>query len=167
MRFLILLVISAFPLFALNVGDTVANVTVRDSSDNPVQLPDLGNKVLLIFYTDPDVGDMNDEFADAVKKEGLPKTAFRGLGIANMKDTWKPNAAIRMVVRKKEAKYNSVILTDPDHLLVNAWNLGSCDDASVVILVGKDKKVHYFRKGKVPSQETQVVIKKIRELVER
>ena len=84
------------------VGDKLENPEVRDAKDAPARLPEWGNKVLLIMYTDPDEADQNDEFADAVKAANLPKDVFQSMGVANMKDApAKPNWIIRSVVRSE------------------------------------------------------------------
>lgn len=141
------------------VGDKLQNPEVRDAHDQPAKLPAWGNKVLLVLYTDPDVADQNDEFADAVKALGLSKDNFQSMGVANMKDApAKPNWIIRRIVRKKIDKYGTTILTDPDRLLAQAWQLGDCNDKSVVLILDKEGSVRFFHKGKLSeSQRTQAL----------
>lgn len=157
-------VLSSVGAVALNKGDTVTNVTVKDSKDKDAQIPDIGSKVLAIFYTDPDVQNQNEPFRDLLNKSGLDLAKFRGLGVVNMKDTLLANAIIRSVVRGKEKKFNSLILTDPSHLLKNAWNLGDANGKDIVIIIGKDKKVHYIKAGKMTEAEQQKGLELIREL---
>ncbi|HNU68478.1 MAG TPA: YtfJ family protein [Myxococcota bacterium] len=152
---------------ALNKGDTVSTVTVKDSKDKDAQIPDIGSKVLAIFYTDPDVQNQNEPFRELLNKSGLDLAKFRGLGVVNMKDTLLANAIIRSVVRGKEKKFNSLILTDPSHLLKNAWNLGDANGKDIVIIIGKDKKVHYIKAGKMTEAEQQKGLELIRELCAR
>ncbi len=135
---------------AANVGDTVSNVTVRDASDNPAQIPDLGVKVMTIFYSDADAADVADPVTDALKAKKFPEAVYRGQGIANLKDSKAPNFIIRKVIKGKEQKYNTKILTDPNYSLKNAWGLANCNDASAVIVIGKDRKIkyiNYYRKS--------------------
>jgi hypothetical protein len=145
-------------LEALTVGDQITNVNLKDSNDDPATIPDIGKKVLIIFYTDPDVSEANEPVRDALKAKGLDKSKYRGVGVVNMKDTWKPNAIIRTVARSKEKKFKSLILTDPGYLLKDAWKLGDCDDKDIAILVGKDKKVKYISYGKIRGEEIQKVV---------
>jgi len=147
---------------ALKVGDTVKNLKVRDSNDNPAWIPDLGKKVLTIFYTDPDEKDMNEPFRDMLKAAKLDKTTYRGLGIVNLKDTWKPNFIIRKVIRGKIKKFKSTILTDPAFIVRNQWHMGDCNNKDVVIVVGKDKKVKFIKKGPLTAAEKKATLALIR-----
>ncbi len=147
------LALGATAAFALKAGDGVSNLKLRDAEDEPANIPDLGRKVLAVFYTDPDVKDQNEALRDALKAANLDKESYRGLGVVNMKDTWKPDFAIRKVVRDKIAKFKAVILTDPGYILRDAWRLGDCDDKDVVIIIGKDSKVKFIKMGKVGSGE--------------
>jgi len=150
---------------ALQVGQTVQSVWVKDSNDRPAAIPDVGKKVLTIFYTDPDVKEQNEPFRDLLKAENLDKNKYRGLGVVNMKDTWKPNVFIRRVVRQKEAKFNSLILTDPDHTLKKAWDLGDCNEKDIAIIIGKDRKVYFIKAGKLTPDEMKKGLQLIKELM--
>ncbi|MFO0572937.1 MAG: YtfJ family protein [Polyangia bacterium] len=148
------------------VGDSLPDATIRDASDKPAPIPDLGQKVLLIMYTDPDDADQNDPFADAVKAKVIDKDYFKSVGIANMKDApAKPNWIIRAIVRSKIKKYNVTILTDPDRLLPTAWHLGDCNNKSVVLLIDKSRKLRFFKKGRLSDAEQAEALRLIDELV--
>jgi len=166
-KIILLLVALSFSshIYALAVGDVVKNVDLKDSSDNPTTIEQLGKKVITVFYTDPDVSDQNDTFADMLKAEKLPKDKYAGVGIGNLKDTIKPNFIIRAVVRKKEKKFNSKILTDPKANLKQAWNLGDCDGKSVVIVIDRAGKVHYIKKGALTKEEGAKVLALIKSLL--
>lgn len=150
---------------ALTKGDEVTTVKVKDSKDKDAEIPDIGNKVLAIFYTDPDVQNQNEPFREMLKQADLDRTKFRGLGVVNMKDTWLANSLIRSVARGKEKKFNSLILTDPAHLLKNAWNLGECDGRDVVVILGRDRKVKYFKAGKMSADEMKAGLDLVRSLI--
>jgi predicted transcriptional regulator len=143
---------------AAKVGQSLSNVSIKDAEDNPTQIPDFGHKVLFIIYADSQAADDNDPVAEAVRNAKLDQSKLRGLGIANMKDSWVPDAIIRMVIRKKIKQFNRTILTDDNHIVASAWGLGDCDDKSVVLLIGKDKKLKYIKKGKVKGAEIQQVV---------
>lgn len=153
-------------LDAANVGDTVSNVTIRDAADNPAQVPDLGAKVLTIFYNDADAADLSDPISDALKAKKFPEAQYRGQGIANLKDSKAPNFIIRKVIKGKEQKYNTKILTDPDYSLKNAWGLANCNDASVCMVIGKDRKVKYIKYFRKNAPADAAEIAKIVGLVE-
>jgi predicted transcriptional regulator len=138
---------------AINVGDTVSSVQVRDANNNPASIPDIGNKVISLFYTDPDVKDQNEKFREDLKARKFDQAKYRGMGVANLKDTWKPNFIIRKIIRGKMEKFKSLILTDTDHTLKNKWNLGDCNEKDVVLIIGKDKKVKYFKAGPMSEAE--------------
>jgi predicted transcriptional regulator len=151
---------------AIRVGDVVAAVEVRDANDNPATIPELGAKVITLFYTDPDVKDQNEPFRDLLKAQNLDPAKVRGVGVVNMKDTWKPNFAIRGAVRDKLKKFPlAVILTDPDHVLKNSWNLGDCDEKDVVVIIGKDRRVAFFKAGKLDSAEMEQALRIVRDLM--
>jgi len=160
-----LLLLGSVTAQAANVGDQLKNPTVRDANDGPATIPSFGNKVLAIFYTDPDVSDQNDPFADKLKAAKLDETVYKGIGIANMKDTWLPNSVIRSIVRRKIEKYDATILTDPERLLVNAWSLGDCNDKSVVIIVDKKGKLQYLKKGPMYAKEMEDGMALVRRLM--
>jgi hypothetical protein len=151
---------------ATRVGDIVGAVEVRDANGSPAPVPELGAKVVAVFYTDPDVKDQNEPFRDLLKAQSFDQTKFRGIGVVNMKDTWKPDFAIRRAVREKLKKFPlSVILTDPDHELKNKWGLGDCDDKDVVIIVGKDRRIAFFKAGKLDAAEMQQALGVIKSLM--
>ena len=157
---------SASRALAIRVGDMVGNVEVRDANDHPAQIPELGAKVIGLFYTDPDAKEQNEPFRDLLKAQNFDVAKFRGVGVVNMKDTWKPDFAIRRAVRDKLKKFPlSVILTDPDHVLQNKWSLGDCDDKDVVIVIGKDRKVAFFKAGKLDPTEMEQALGIIRHLM--
>jgi len=151
---------------AIRVGDTVGTVQVRDANDAPAAIPELGAKVIVLFYTDPDVKDQNELFRDFLKAQNLDPAKFRGVGVVNMKDTWKPDFAIRRAVRDKLKKFPlSVILTDPDHVLQKQWALGECNDKDVVIIVGKDRRIAFFKAGTLDGAEMQEALAIIKSLM--
>lgn len=128
------------------VGKEFTNITLTDANDKPKNIPYVGQKVLVLFYTDPDVKDVNDPLSEAIKKAGFSTNDYQGIGIANCKDTWLPNSAIRMKSRQKEQQFpGSVIMIDDSHKLSGALKLGDCNEKGIVLIVGKDKKIKYVK----------------------
>ena len=152
---------------AMEVGQTVTNVTVRDARDKPAQIPHLGQKTVLIYYVDPDVSNQNDPFTRALKKYKFPDEKFYGLGIVNLLDTKYPNAIVRAMVRREMKASNAVILTDPDSILQKSWDLGNCNNKSVIILIDKNRKVRFFKKGALSDSEISSAIDLIGEMVKQ
>jgi hypothetical protein len=155
------------PAFAdVKVGATLKNVELRDAEDAPAKIPELGSKVLLIQYTDPDVADQNDPFSDKVKAAKLDESIYKGIGVANMKDApWKPNAIIRSIVRSKIKKYGATILTDPEQALVKAWDLGDCNDKSVVMILDKAGSLKWFTKGALSPEDADKALGLLKQLI--
>ena len=140
---------------ALSVGQDVANLNIRDANDQPASIPDFGAKVLTVVYGDSDASDFSDPVSDALKAKNFPESKNRGIGIANLKDSPAPNWIIRKIVKRKIEKYNATILTDVDLTTARSWGLGDCNNKSVFIVIGKDKKIKYikyFTKNNLPTQ---------------
>lgn len=126
---------------------TLTALMITDANNEPKAIPFVGEKVLLIQYTDPDVKDINDKLSDAVKAKKYDVKLYQGIGIANCKDTWIPNAGIRMKARQKEKQYaGSIVMLDEKHIVSNALNLGDCNGIGVLLVVGKDKAIKYMKK---------------------
>jgi predicted transcriptional regulator len=130
---------------AASVGQELSNVQIRDAEDNPDTIPDFGTHVIALTYSNTSAADLGDPMNDAIKAKNYNKDAYRGLGVANMKDSAAPNFIIRSVIKDKIEKYKSTILTDVDLTLPKAWGLGDCKDKSVFVLIGKDKKIKYLK----------------------
>jgi predicted transcriptional regulator len=144
---------------------------ITDANNQPKAIPFVGEKVLLIQYTDPDVKDINDKLSDAVKAKKFDAKVYQGIGIANCKDTWIPNAGIRMKARQKEKQYaGSIVMLDEKHIISEALGLGDCNGMGVLMIVGKDKVIKYMKK--ITSEEesvkaTQEVVKLLEEEISK
>ena len=137
------------------VGKSLSALMISDANNQPKAIPFVGEKVLLIQYTDPDVKDINDKLSDAVKAKKFSDNLYQGIGVANCKDTWIPNAGIRMKARQKEKQFvGSVIMLDEDHIIPKALGLGDCNGLGVILIVGKDKVIKYMKK--IGSEEESV-----------
>jgi len=130
---------------AASVGQEVANVQIRDANDKPASIPDFGTHVIALTYSNSSASDLGDPMNDALKARNYSKELYRGMGVANLKDSPVPNFLIRKIVKGKIEKYKSTILTDVDLSLAKAWDLGNCKDKAVFIVVGTDKKIKYIR----------------------
>lgn len=161
---LALVALAAPHAHALKVGSKVSPLKVRDANDKPRWMPDIGKKVVTIFYTDPDVKDQNEPFRELLKAQKLDKKIWRSYGVVNLKDTWKPNFIIRKVIRNKIAKFKALILTDKDHTLKKKWGLGDCNEKDVVIVIGKDRRVKYIKMGQMFPSERKKALELIKSL---
>jgi len=127
------------------VGQELSNPQIRDADDNPATIPDFGTHVIGLFYSDSGASDLGDPLADTIKAKKYSEDVYRGLGVANMKDSAEPNFIIRSIIRGKIEKYKSTILTDVDLTIPQTWGLGNCKNKSVFLLIGKDRKVKYLK----------------------
>jgi uncharacterized protein len=144
------------PAHALYVGQTAPNLNIRDANDQPATIPAFGSKVLTVVYGDSDASDISDPISDALKAKNFPESKNIGIGIANLKDSPVPNWVIRGLVKRKIEQYKATILTDVDLTTASTWGLGDCNNKSVFIVIGKDKKVKYikyFDKYHKPTQD--------------
>jgi predicted transcriptional regulator len=153
------------PAHAATVAQELSNVQIRDAENKPAWIPDLGKKVVAVFYTDADEADMNDPLADALKAMNFAESRYRGIGVGNLKDSKAPNFLIRKIIQGKIEKYQTIILTDPDLTLARAWDLGDCNNTSVFILIGRDKKVKFIKKGPIRGAEIDAIVKLIEDLL--
>jgi predicted transcriptional regulator len=129
------------------VGKTMTSLMISDPNNQPKAIPFVGEKVLLIQYTDPDVKDVNDKLSEAVKAKKFDEKLYQGIGIANCKETWIPNSGIRMKARQKEKQFpGSVIMLDENRVLPTALGLGDCNGMGVLLIVGKDKVIKFMKK---------------------
>ncbi len=163
----LLLVLCGTKSFTQNlVGKSIQNITIKDANAKTCNLPHLGEKVLVVFYTDPDAKDVNEPLSTAIKNRKFAIEKYQGIGISNSKDTWLPNAVIQYAAREKQKKYpNSIILIDENHTLSKAWSLDNSDNSGYVILIGKDKKIKYIRLIK-SQDESKTIIKDVLRIIE-
>ncbi len=155
---LVVAISAGIKLYAAYVGQAVTGLQIIDVYDNPKVMPYFGQKVISIMYTDPDVKDVNDPLSDAMDAKKYDKTKLCAMGIANCKDTWIPNAGIRMKAKQKQNQFpDSVILLDENKTLSGAWQLGNCDGAGVVIIIGKDKKIKYIKYVKSKDESRAII----------
>ena len=153
------------------VGKTMSALKISDANNEPKAIPFVGEKVLLLQYTDPDVKDINDKLSDAVKAKKFDQDKYQGIGIANCKDTWIPNAGIRMKARQKEKQFaGSIVMLDEDHVLPKDLGLGDCNGIGVLLIVGKDKVIKYMKRIKSEEESlaaTAEVIKILEEEINK
>jgi len=164
----VLLLGTTSKLIALQIGQIAPQLLLKNNANHNTEIPFLGKKVIVIFYTDPDESDFNESFRDLLKSENISKEKYIPIGIANMKDApWKPNSLIRLMIRNKINKFHSIILNDDNHKLKNKWNLGDCNNKDICIIIGIDKKIKYIYKDKMDSNESKKAINIIKELINK
>ena len=128
----------------------VENPTICDLRGNPTKLPYWGEKNLFIFFVDPDAylarngsKDFAAEIEDNKRCEG-PNIV--GFGVINTADTKLPKNFIRAITRKRCERSGALALDDPKGVLCQQWDLGSCNNKFVLMIVSKEGEIAYFRK---------------------
>ena len=118
----------------------------------------VSEKVIVLFYVDPDESELNNHVSDALKAENYPKEKYGSIGMANMAATWLPNFAINMKLKSKQEKHKeTVYVKDLDKTLVKKWELS--DDNSDVIVFGRDGRVLYSVDGKFSDAQVKEIVK--------
>ncbi len=159
------LILFNLQLFGLQLGETspIINLEGEDGgkTDGSVWSSKmLKDKVFVLFYVDPDKRAVNEEFSQALKNKNFDKQKYGSVAIVNMAATWMPDFAIESKLKAKQEKYpNALYVKDKRKILVQKWGL--TDDASNIVVFGKDGKVLYFKKGKLAKDEILKVLQLI------
>jgi predicted transcriptional regulator len=133
-------------------------VMVTDTDNMPQNIPYLGEKVLTLFYIDPDVSNINEPLFNALKEKNFSALKFCTIGVVNCKDTWIPNSIIRTKAhQKQELNPKTVILPNKNNSLARGWGLGNCDNRTVVIVVGKDSKIKFSQSIKSREESKNII----------
>lgn len=138
-------------------GDAGARVTGEAWSSD-----ELKGKIHCLFYVDPDEKDLNDEAAQALKKEEFPKDKFTSVAVINMAASWAPNFIIQSNLEAKQKEFvDTIYVRDFKKALVKEWNL--LDDSSDIAVFDKAGKVVFSKDGKLSEADIKALIKVIRE----
>ena len=151
----------------LAIGMKAPDWVFSDADKKEFSMESWAGKVLQVNYVDPDESELNEAFNEAVNKAAdiekiIDRNYFKGLGIADCKSTWKPNALIRSIAGNKAKKFNTTILFDYDAKLQNLWGLPK-DNYSVIIL-DKNRICRAIYIGKIPETDYPKIIKLIEDL---
>ncbi len=165
MRLVATTALALTPTTLANDDLVLPDVALRTVDDGPTTVPQFGKLPLVVFYTDADVSDLNDPLADALTASPIEKSLFEGIGVVNLKDSKAPNFVIRSVAKDEMKKYDTIIVTDPDGSLAAKWALGDCNNTSVVVVIGADRRRKYVYKGAVRGAEIERVVALVGELV--
>lgn len=140
---------------AAPVPHKVDNVEVLDLQGKPALLPYWGEKVLMIFYVDPDHHKQNEDFTIELEESHRAESDnIYGFGVMNLKDApMVPNGMARSMARKRTAKNGATVLADQNRILSRAWQLGDCNNQFVLMLVSKEGELVFLRKGVLSEQD--------------
>ncbi|MCH5329971.1 MAG: hypothetical protein J1E04_03320 [Alistipes sp.] len=146
-------------LFAQNpkLPEKVQNVTVKDLDGKATQIPQFGEKNLLIFYIDPDKHKQNEAFTYELEANGRAAGEnIMGLGIINLKDApMVPNALARSLAKKRTEKNGATVLADETGAVRDSWKLGDCNNMFVLLVVSKEGELVYCKKGELSNADKE------------
>ena len=155
---ILLVSILTLNLNALTVGEVPKQVTISDGNGGLVKdasawdSATLKDKVLVMFYVDPDEKDLNDEFSQTLKKKKYDRVNYGSLAVINMAATWKPNFAISSILKSKQEEFpDTIYVKDKNKILVKEWGLA--DDNSDIIIFGKNGKVLFHKDGEMKEDD--------------
>ncbi len=164
---ILLICFTTQPVFAdLQIGKVPQEVTLKDKmggrlDGTPWSSSEFKDKVIILFYVDPDEKDLNNDASEALKKEDFPLEKHQSYAIINMDATWLPNFAISSSLEEKQKIYNTTIyVRDYKKVLVKQWGLS--DNNSDVLAFDKSGKLIFKKYGKLNAEEIQMLISAIR-----
>ena len=161
-----LMIFPSMVLAELPIGEKPPKVVLKDDLGGRIDGKQwsseelVSEKIIVLFYVDPDESELNNHVSDALKAENFPKDKYGSIGMANMAATWLPNFAINMKLKSKQDKHkNTLYVKDLDKTLVKKWGLS--DDNSNVVVFGKNGTVLYSVDGKFSDAQVKEIIKVI------
>jgi predicted transcriptional regulator len=167
---LLILFTASFAMAAsLKVGDKAPDFKLKDAladQDYSLSSPEFTGRVVYIVYASTSSADDNDHVSDALKADKdlerlTNEKKYRGLGIANQKDSGVPNFVIKQVAKSKQKKTGAIVMLDPDFTIGNIW--GVPHKIATTIILDKDRIVRYIYSGKTPAENIPKIIGLIKE----
>lgn len=165
---MILLCFAAQPALAdLEMNKVPNTVTLQDKlggrlDGTPWSSSEFKDKVVVLFYVDPDEKDLNNEASEALHKESFPPEKFQSYAIINMDATWLPNFAISSSLEEKQKTYTTTIyVRDYKKALVKEWGLS--DNNSDILAFDKAGRLIFRKDGKLNAEEIQTLLKAIKD----
>lgn len=147
----------------LKKGDKVPQVTIRDASNNPMQLPHWGKKAYLIFYPDPDHASQNKTITNYLKSHPINSPNIFAFGIVNLNDApLLPNGIVRMMIRREVNQTGANIYTDVDNTLSRSWHMGDVNNKFCILFIDKNSIVRFFKAGELTAAEREELLQVIK-----
>lgn len=155
--------LSASAVTAQELPRKVSNVEVLDLDGKATKLPYFGEKNLMIFYVDPDHHKQNNDFTIELEQNHRAESDnIYGFGVMNLDDApMIPNGMARNMAKKRTAKNGALVLADQNATLSTAWGLGDCNNQFVLMIVSKEGKLVFLRKGELSEQDKEAFYKAI------
>ena len=138
----------------------VENPELCDMKGNPINLPQWGEKNLLIFFVDPDSflgGNKNKKFADEMQaNQRAAGDNIYGFGIVNTADTAVFPNLIRAIVHKRVVKEAGAEAFDDRYgVLAKSWGLGDCNNKFAIMIVSKEGELVYCHKEEFTEEDKE------------
>jgi len=163
MKKIFIAVLAAVNLFAVTIGEKPQTVILQGDNGgyvkdgSPWSSEMIREKVYVLFYVDPDEKDKNERVAEALKARHFDHSKFGSIAVVNTAATWKPDFAIKLILKQKQKKYKDTIyVMDRDKILVDKWGLA--DDDSDILLFDKDGKVLFYKAGRLSDEDIAKLI---------
>lgn len=157
------LCLAPWSAMAAEVGDVLKPVTLRDVDDKTTATP--RNKVIALFYTDPDAHELTDLLFERIKSRRFDKRFYDTVVVINMEDSKIPSFLISAGVTSESQKGKATFLFDDELTAAKAWRLGDCNSDSVFIIMGTDSTVKYIHRGEMREAEITAVLELIDSLI--
>ena len=169
LKTLLLSTLLTLNLSALTVGEIPKNTTIDGENGGLVANEGEGwnsssikDKVLVMFYVDPDEKDTNNEFSAKLKAQEFDRSKFGSIAVINLAATWKPNFIIEGILKDKQEEFpNTIYVKDKNSILVDEWEIE--DDASNILIFNKDSKLLFYKSGKMSTDEISTALTLIKE----
>ncbi len=167
LKAIILSTLLALNLSAITVGEVPKNVTI--DGDNGGLVADasiwdtatIKDKVLVMFYVDPDEKDTNSHFSKTLKAKKYDRNNYGSIAVVNLAATWKPNFIIESLLKDKQKEFpDTIYVKDKKSILVKAWEIE--DDASNILIFSKSGELLFYKSGAMSEEDT----KKALEIIE-
>ena len=150
----------ALNLSAITVGEVPKNVTIEGDKGGLVvdgglwNSSSIKNKVLVMFYVDPDEKDTNSHFTKKLKEQKYDRSKFGSIAVVNLAATWKPDFIIEKILKGKQEEFpNTIYVKDKKSVLVNEWEVA--DDASNILIFSKNGELLFYKSGAMSDEDTQ------------
>lgn len=161
---------TAVPARALpTVGDPMGNGHLEDADGHGVEIASFKGKPILIVYEDRDSAKQNDtlkkELARLAKGDKY-KSAVALAAVANVAafNFWPVKGFVKDAIRKESKKQGTTIFCDWTGGFRKAFKLR--DNASSVVLIGKDGNVLFAADGSISPDARAKLIQLLRQEVE-
>jgi len=157
---LLITTLLALNLSAITVGEVPKNVTIEGDKGGLVvdgglwNSSSIKNKVLVMFYVDPDEKDTNSHFTKKLKAQKYDRSKFGSIAVVNLAATWKPDFIIEKILKGKQEEFpNTIYVKDKKSVLVNEWEVA--DDASNILIFSKNGELLFYKSGAMSDEDTQ------------